>query len=74
MWLFEERMVLHATLTSVLFVLAMKCNLLSIGQLVQRGFNTVMGGYDKVELYDINKNLILDARSPRTEHSRLIWK
>jgi len=49
-------------IANVLFVPEMKCNLLSIGQLVQKGFTVVMGNYDKVELFDVNKNLILRSK------------
>ena len=51
-----------AMIANVLFVPEMKCNLLSIGQLVQKGFTVVMGNYDKVELFDVNKNLILRSK------------
>ncbi|XP_047168322.1 uncharacterized protein LOC124837082, partial [Vigna umbellata] len=52
----------HAIIISVLFVPAMKCNLFNIGQLVQRGFTVVMRGYNRVELNDVNKNLILRCK------------
>jgi len=51
-----------AVISDVLFVPKMKCNLLSIGQLVQKGFTTVMGSYDKVEVFDAAKNLVLRSK------------
>jgi len=51
-----------AVIANVLFVPEMKCNLLSIGQLVQKGCTVVMGNYDKVELFDVNKNTILRSK------------
>jgi len=48
--------------TNVLFVPEMKCNLLSIGQLVQKGFTIVMGNYEKVKCFDVNKNMILRSK------------
>ena len=51
-----------AVISNVLFVSEMKCNLLSIGQLVQKGFTVVMGNYGKIELFDVNKNLILRSK------------
>jgi len=51
-----------AVIANVLFVLKLKCNLLSIGQLVHKGFTTVMRNYDRVELFDVNKNLILRSK------------
>lgn len=49
----------QAVISSVLFVLHMKCNLLIIGQLVERGYTVIMGNHDKVELFDSNRRLIL---------------
>jgi len=49
-------------IANVLFVPVLKCNLLNIGQLVQEGFIVVMGNCDRVELFDVNKNLILRSR------------
>ncbi|XP_047153796.1 uncharacterized protein LOC124825253 [Vigna umbellata] len=53
---------LRAILTSVLFVPAIRYNLLSIGQLIQKGFTVVMGGFNKVEVFDKKKNLILRSK------------
>ncbi|XP_047173543.1 uncharacterized protein LOC124841336 [Vigna umbellata] len=52
----------HAIIEDVLLVLAMKCNLLSLGQLVEKGFTVVMGGCDQVEVFDKNKVLILRSK------------
>ncbi|XP_017420400.1 uncharacterized protein LOC108330427 [Vigna angularis] len=49
-------------LTSVLFVPAIRYNLLSIGQLIQKGFMVVMGDFNKVEVFDKKKNLILRSK------------
>ena len=51
-----------AVIISVLFVLEMKCNLLNIGQLVQKGFTVVVGHYDHIEVFDANKKLILRSK------------
>ncbi|XP_014511620.1 uncharacterized protein LOC106770320 [Vigna radiata var. radiata] len=54
----------HATLENVLFVPEMKCNLLSVGQLTEKGYTVIMGGDAQMEVYDKGKNLILKcARS-----------
>ncbi|XP_017412916.1 uncharacterized protein LOC108324479 [Vigna angularis] len=53
---------LRAILTGVLFVPAIRYNLLSIGQLIQKGFTVVMGGFNKVEVFDKKKNLILRSK------------
>ncbi|WVZ15014.1 hypothetical protein V8G54_012580 [Vigna mungo] len=52
----------QARITNVLLVPEMTCNLLSIGQLVEKGFTTVMGNCDRMELYDGNKELILRCK------------
>ncbi|BAT91896.1 hypothetical protein VIGAN_07053600 [Vigna angularis var. angularis] len=49
-------------LTGVLFVPAIRYNLLSIGQLIQKGFTVVMGYFNKVEVFDKKKNLILRSK------------
>ncbi|XP_047169380.1 uncharacterized protein LOC124837932 [Vigna umbellata] len=51
----------HAMITGVLLVPDMKCNLLTVGQLIQRGFKVVMED-NKVELFDGDKNLILRSK------------
>ncbi|WVZ26935.1 hypothetical protein V8G54_000154 (mitochondrion) [Vigna mungo] len=51
-----------AILTSVLFVLAIRYNLLSIGQLIQKGLTVMMRGFNKVEVFDKSKNLILRSK------------
>lgn len=40
----------------------MKCNLLSIGQLIEKGYTVIMGNIDRVELFDIHKKLILRSK------------
>ncbi|WVZ25062.1 hypothetical protein V8G54_003606 [Vigna mungo] len=52
-------------LTGVLFVPAIRYNLLSIAQIIQKGFTVVMGNFNKVEAFDKKKNLILRSK---------IWK
>ncbi|XP_014503180.1 uncharacterized protein LOC106763508 [Vigna radiata var. radiata] len=52
----------RAIINNVFFVPKMRCNLLSIGHLIQKGFTVVMGGFNKVELFDKNKNLILRSK------------
>ncbi|XP_019430617.1 PREDICTED: uncharacterized protein LOC109337963 [Lupinus angustifolius] len=53
-----------AMITEVLYVPYMKCNLLSIGQLVDKGFSVLMKD-DKLELFDTNKNLVIRSRLTR---------
>ncbi|XP_019445036.1 PREDICTED: uncharacterized protein LOC109348861 [Lupinus angustifolius] len=53
-----------AMITEVLYVPNMKCNRLSIGQLVEKGFSVLMKD-DKLELFDTNKNLIIRSRLTR---------
>lgn len=55
----------QAIIIGVLFVPVMKCNLLSIGQLVEKGYTVIMGNNDRVELYDRNKKLILTSKISR---------
>ncbi|WVZ02757.1 hypothetical protein V8G54_023563 [Vigna mungo] len=50
---------LHATLENVLLVPEMKCNLLSVGQLNEKGYTVIMGNNAQMEVYDKGKNLIL---------------
>jgi len=50
---------LKAVIPGVFLVPKMKCNLLSIGQLIQKGFTTIIENYDRIELFDVNNNLIL---------------
>ncbi|XP_014503046.1 uncharacterized protein LOC106763361 [Vigna radiata var. radiata] len=52
----------RAILACVLFVPAIRYNLLSIGQLIQNGFIVAMGGFNKVEVFDKRKNLILRSK------------
>lgn len=52
----------HARITNVLFVPEMKCNLLNVGELMEKGFTTVMGNLDRMELYDGNKDLVLRCK------------
>lgn len=52
----------QAIISSVLFVPAMKCNLLSVGKLVERGYTIIMGNNDRVELFDSHKKLILTSK------------
>ncbi|XP_052735475.1 uncharacterized protein LOC128197470 [Vigna angularis] len=52
----------RAILTGVLFVPAIRYNLLSIGHLIQKGFTVVMGGFNKIEVFDKKKNLILRSK------------
>ncbi|WVY95082.1 hypothetical protein V8G54_034170 [Vigna mungo] len=44
---------------NVLLVPEMKCNLLSIGQLVENGFTVIMGNKGQVEIFDKDKKLVL---------------
>lgn len=37
----------------------MRCNLLSPGQLVEKGFTVIMGSHGQVEVFDKNKILVL---------------
>lgn len=55
----------HAIIENVLLVPAMKCNLLSIGQLIEKGFTVVMGNHDRVEVFDNNKRLILRSKTSK---------
>jgi len=48
---------LRLVISNILLVPEMKCTLLSIGQLVHKGFTIVMGNYDKIELFDVNKKI-----------------
>ncbi|WVY95704.1 hypothetical protein V8G54_027855 [Vigna mungo] len=50
---------LHATLENDLLVPEMKCNLLSVGQLTERGFTIIMKSNGQIEVVDKGKNLIL---------------
>ncbi|XP_014511454.1 uncharacterized protein LOC106770145 [Vigna radiata var. radiata] len=43
---------LYAMLENVLLVLKMKCNLLSVGRLTEKGFIVIMGSNGQMELYD----------------------
>ena len=43
---------------SVLFVPGMQCNLMSVGQLVEKGFSVIMQN-DSLKLFDPNKRLVL---------------
>lgn len=52
----------QAVISNVLFVPTMKCNLLSIWQLVEKGYIVIMGNNDKVELFDTHKKLILRSK------------
>jgi len=65
----KETMVIE----DVLYVPGMKCNLLSVGQLVQKGFSVSMKE-EVLKVYDARKRLVL--KSPlaknRTFHTRLI--
>lgn len=47
---------------NVLFVPAMKCNLLSIRQLVEKGYTVIMGNNDRAELFDNHNKLILRSK------------
>lgn len=47
-----------AMIKDVLYVLGIKCNLLSVGQLVQKGFSVVMKE-GSLELFDTQNNLVL---------------
>lgn len=53
----------------VLFVHAMQCNLLSIGQLVKKGFSIIMEG-GSLKLYDKKKIMVLKSTLTRNR----IWK
>ncbi|XP_019432642.1 PREDICTED: uncharacterized protein LOC109339630 [Lupinus angustifolius] len=48
----------NALIFDVLFIPGLKCNLLSIGQLVQKGFTSIMKD-GQCELFDVEKRLIL---------------
>ncbi|WVY90939.1 hypothetical protein V8G54_036453 [Vigna mungo] len=43
---------LYAKLKNVLLVPEMKCNLLSVGQLTEKGFTVMMGSNGQMEVYD----------------------
>ncbi|XP_058762537.1 uncharacterized protein LOC131635917 [Vicia villosa] len=49
-----------AMIKDVLYVLGMKCNLLSVGQLVERGFSVVMKG-GVCKLFNTQNNLVLKS-------------
>lgn len=49
----------HVTIKDVLLVPEMKCNLLSLGQLVEKGFTVTMGNKGQAEILDRNKRLIM---------------
>jgi len=50
---------------NVLYVLGMKCNLMSVGQLVEKGFSVIMK-HDSLELFDPSQKLVL--RSPLSKN------
>lgn len=50
---------LHVTIENVLLVPEMKCNLLSLGQLVEMGFTVIMGNNGQAEIFDKSRKLIL---------------
>ncbi|XP_017406925.2 uncharacterized protein LOC108320098 [Vigna angularis] len=52
----------HATIENILLVPEMKCNLLSIGQLIEKGFTMIMGNNDQVEVFDRSRKLILRSK------------
>lgn len=49
-----------AFIQDVLYVPEIKCNLFSLGQLVEKGFSVVMK-YQNLKMYDSDQNLILKA-------------
>ncbi|WVZ24270.1 hypothetical protein V8G54_002814 [Vigna mungo] len=52
----------QVVISNVLYVPDMKCNLLSIGQLVEKGFTVIMGNQNRVELYDSKSRLVLISK------------
>ncbi|WVY89239.1 hypothetical protein V8G54_034753 [Vigna mungo] len=50
---------LHAALENVMLVPEMKCNLLSVGQLTEKGYTVIMGSNAQIEVYEKGKNLVL---------------
>jgi len=50
----------HIIIKDVFYVPDMKCNLLSIGQLVEKGFSITMNG-DSLKLFDAKNNLVLKS-------------
>jgi len=56
----------NALIEKVLLVPGMKCNLLSIGQLIEKGFSVTMQGNtlngNTLNLYDKQENLILQSK------------
>lgn len=54
-----------AMIENVLYVLGMKCNLMSVGQLVEKGFSVIMK-HDSLELFDPSQKLVL--RSPLSKN------
>ncbi|WVZ17822.1 hypothetical protein V8G54_010804 [Vigna mungo] len=60
-----------AILTGVLFVLAIRYNLMSIGQIIQKGFTIVMGNFNKVEVFGKKKNLILRSKISKDNKFRI---
>lgn len=53
---------LNTTTENILLMPEMKCNLLSLGQLVEKGFTVIMGNNDQAEVFDISKKLILRSK------------
>ena len=50
----------HIIIKDMFYVSDMKCNLLSIGQLVEKGFSITMNG-DSLKLFDAKNNLVLKS-------------
>ncbi|XP_014511675.1 uncharacterized protein LOC106770373 [Vigna radiata var. radiata] len=53
----------QVVISNVLYVPDMKCNLLSIGQLVEKGFTVIMGNQNRVEIYDNKNRLVLISKT-----------
>ena len=53
----------------VMYVPEMKCNLMSIGQLVEKGFSVTMGG-DSLKLFDAKKNFMLKSNMSKNRTYR----
>lgn len=53
---------LHETVENVFLVLEMKCNLLSLGQIVEKGFTVIMGNNGQAKVFGRSKKLILRSK------------
>jgi len=56
-----------AIIEDVLYVIGMQCNLLSVGQLVQKGYSVIMID-NSLKLFDKNQRLVLKLILQRIKH------